>query len=225
MGNMSISGMSGMSTGGITGRVSGGADRGSKVNQVSEGTNFKLQRILNKFRAGKKLSSGELSYLAANAPDIYQKVIRIMQRREQLEKRLEMAESKEEVQMIMMEEMQSAEKFCANNDDDFETTAMINQLMNAYYEKTKSPGYKEMPENRLQEETRYEMADQEVTETADQGENPENLETPEAEAWEPEQAFTQAGGLAEHITYTAQGTTDDTPALSGKKKKAVDVAI
>ncbi len=117
-----------------------------QVQQVGSGKDLKLQRIINKFKAGKKLTSGELTYLAEKAPEMYQKVLRIMQKREQLEKRLEEADSKEEVQSIMMQEMQSIENFCASSDDDFEKTALVNQMMDAYGKAVQSSSYKEKPD-------------------------------------------------------------------------------
>lgn len=122
------------------------ARRSSKTEAVGSRKDFKLERIITKFRTGKKLTSGELSYLAEKAPEIYQKVLRIMQRREQLEKRLEQAGSKEEVQMIMMEEMQSAVAFCNNSDDDFEKESLVNQLMDAYNEAVGADTYREKPD-------------------------------------------------------------------------------
>lgn len=136
-----------------------GAGRSSPAESVKSGKDLKLQRIINKFKSGKKLTSGELSYLAKAAPDIYQKVLRIMQRREQLEKRLEEASSKEEVQAIMMQEMQSVENFCANSDDDFEKTALVNQMMDAYGKMTQSASYREKPDTEFSVEEEFMMED------------------------------------------------------------------
>ncbi len=123
-----------------------GTGRFSKVQGTKSGKDMKLERIINKFKGGKKLTSGELTYLAKKNPTIYQKVLRIMQKREQLEERLAAAETKEEAQQIMMQEMQSVENFCANSDDDFEKTALVSQMMDAYGEMTKSDAYQEKPD-------------------------------------------------------------------------------
>jgi hypothetical protein len=101
-----------------------------KVEALSEGKDHKLERIINKFRAGQKLTGGELSYLAENAPDIYNKVLRVMMRREQLERRLEQARTAEEAAKIVAEEMQAIAGI--GGEDDFEKTATLNHLRDAY---------------------------------------------------------------------------------------------
>lgn len=138
-----------------------GTGRFSKVEGTKSDKDIKLERIVNKFKAGKKLTSGELSYLAKKNPAIYEKVLRIMRKREQLEARLEQAATKEEAQQIMMQEMQSIEKFCANSDDDFEKTALVSQMMDAYGEVTKSEAYHEKPDSNaeLNEQKRKRLED------------------------------------------------------------------
>lgn len=135
----------------------------SKVQSTSpkSGKDLKLERIINKFKSGKKLASGELSYIAKKDPPTFQKILRIMQKREQLEERLAAAETKEEAQQIMMQEMQSVETFCANSDDDFEKTALVSQMMDAYGELTKSDSYREKPDTNaeLAEQKRKRMED------------------------------------------------------------------
>jgi hypothetical protein len=104
----------------------------AKPEPIGKAQDFKLSRIINKFKSGKKLTGGELAYLSANAPEIYSKVVRIMRQRQILEQRLAMARSDEEVAQILMNEMQSIEKMSVDPGDDFEKTARLNQTMNAY---------------------------------------------------------------------------------------------
>ena len=101
---------------------------------------YKLERILRKFRSGKKLTPGELSYVARKAPEMYQKIVSVLQRREQLEKRLETA-TKEEAAKIMSEQMGSIENIV----DDFEKEATANHLREVFNEffSTKSPDSEE----------------------------------------------------------------------------------
>lgn len=94
-----------------------------------EKKDYKLERIIKKFRMGKKLTPGELSYVARKAPDMYQKIVAVMQRREQLEKRLAAA-TEEEAAQIISQEMGSIENIL----DDFEKEATANQLREAYKE-------------------------------------------------------------------------------------------
>lgn len=114
--------------------ITSSSNKNSKASVVtriheSEKKDYKLERILNKFRSGKKLTAGELSYVARKAPEMYQKIVSVMQRREQLERRLESA-TKEEAAKIMSEEMGSLENII----DDFEKEATANQLREAFNE-------------------------------------------------------------------------------------------
>lgn len=122
-----------------------------------EGKDIKLERILSKFKAGKKLSGDELSYVAKKSPETWQKILRVMQRREQVEKRLENAKTKEESQEIMTQEMKSVE----NVEDPFEKEATVNHLREAYSEHVTKGNYKEKPDTNL------ELAKRQVQEMAE----------------------------------------------------------
>jgi hypothetical protein len=111
--------------------------RHSQVEAINDGKDHKLDRIINKFKSGKKLTSGELAYLAEKAPDIYSKVIRVMKQREVIEQRLENVRTKEEAAKIVMEEMQSVS---SGGDDEFVKTAMLNHIMDAYNKHLASAG-------------------------------------------------------------------------------------
>ncbi len=110
-----------------------------RINEPSE-KDYKLERILRKFRSGKKLTPGELSYVARKAPEMYTKIVSVMQRREQLERRLETA-TKEDAAQIMAEQMGSIENIV----DDFEKEATANHLREVFNEffSTKSPDSEE----------------------------------------------------------------------------------
>lgn len=106
------------------------APQGTNRIQSTGGTDLKLERIINKFKSGKKLSSKEMVYLSEKAPEIYKKVLRITQEREQLEQEMQAAESKEEVAKIVSQKMGSIEKMSGG--DEFEETSRANQYSDAY---------------------------------------------------------------------------------------------
>lgn len=108
----------------------------------------KLKRIINKFKAGKKLSAGEMSYVSKVSPGTYQKILRITKERENLEERMEMADSKEEVAKIVNEVMGSIDKLCG--DDEFERTARVNQYNDAYTEYSQSDEYQDKPTSEME---------------------------------------------------------------------------
>lgn len=108
------------------------ADKKNKAINIEEvenntGKDYKLENILNKFKSGKKLTAGELEYLSRNAPDMYRKITAVMKRREQLEARLDAAESEEETAQIISEEMTAVQSIT----DDFEKQASAGQLQDA----------------------------------------------------------------------------------------------
>lgn len=107
-----------------------GGSAGINSIQSMGGADLKLQRIINKFKSGKKLSSKEMVYLSEKAPELYQKVLRITQEREQLEREMQAAESKEEVAKIVSQKMGSIEKMSGG--DEFEETSRANQYSDAY---------------------------------------------------------------------------------------------
>jgi hypothetical protein len=109
--------------------TSGKFQKANPISPIDDGKDHKLERIINKFKSGKKLSSGELSYLAQKSPEMYNKVVRIMKQREMLEQRLEKAQSKEEAAEIIRQEMQA---ISSNGADEFEKTALLNHTMDAY---------------------------------------------------------------------------------------------
>lgn len=111
------------------GNKTGGPAGINKI-QSTDGADLKLERIINKFKSGKKLSSKEMVYLSEKAPELYQKVLRITQEREQLEREMQAAESKEEVAKIVSQKMGSIEKMSGG--DEFEETSRANQYSDAY---------------------------------------------------------------------------------------------
>lgn len=94
---------------------------------------LKLQKIINKFKSGKKLTIEELEYLKQYAPDIYQKVIAIMHQRETIEQKLKSADTKEEVEQVKSQVM-VMEAGCVDKGDDFTKEALTNQLNHAIKE-------------------------------------------------------------------------------------------
>lgn len=60
----------------------------------------KLNGIVNKLKAGKRLSPSDLSYLRQYAPQVYQKAVKIAAEREQYRKELENCKTKEEADAL-----------------------------------------------------------------------------------------------------------------------------
>lgn len=108
--------------------------------QVNDGKDEKLIRIINKFKAGKKLTAKELSYLAEKSPEFYVKVCLIMKERERLELRMESAKTKEEVTGLLTQAMSGIKSMGVK--DEFEVTAKTNQYRSAHLDYIQTEEYK-----------------------------------------------------------------------------------
>lgn len=106
-----------------------GTKNSSAVSNTNSKSDSKLNRILNKFRAGRKLTPAELQYLEEKAPEMYQKVVQIQKQREQLEQEVKNADSKEEAQEIVSDKISMCMKLCEG--DDFSQDAIRNQFNDA----------------------------------------------------------------------------------------------
>lgn len=66
----------------------------------------KLERIRNKLKAGKRLSTSELQYLRESAPDLYEQAARIDQQQKAFERALKQCRTEEEVNRVLTSQMQ-----------------------------------------------------------------------------------------------------------------------
>ena len=92
------------------------------------------ERIMMKFRSGKKLSVEELEHLKAQSPELYKKVQQIQADRERLEETLKAAKSQEEADAVYMTTMSGvmSSKECPEDKE-----MRINQYNDAYFEDRK----------------------------------------------------------------------------------------
>ncbi len=102
----------------------------SEVSNTKKKTDSKLNRIINKFRAGHKLTQEELQYLQEKAPELYQKVVRIQKQREQIEQEIKNSDSKEEARKMVTDKISMCMKTC-DSGDTFSQEAMSNQFQDA----------------------------------------------------------------------------------------------
>lgn len=70
----------------------------------------KLQKILDKAKAGKKLTQEELEFLREKSPESYRKIVAAMQEREMLRQQMEAAKSRMEAERIYMSHMSAAQE-------------------------------------------------------------------------------------------------------------------
>ena len=70
----------------------------------------KAQRLIEKFKNGKKLTPEEMAYVRKNAPGIVDTIDRIMREREVIELSMKMAPTKTDVQMVAFPVLQSKSK-------------------------------------------------------------------------------------------------------------------
>lgn len=181
--------------------ISTGSGRIPKPEKAASSTkDYKLERILTKFRSGKKLTSGELSYVARENPNLYQKILRVLTRREMVEKRLEAAKTKEEEEQIMAQEMKSVEHI----EDAFEKEATVNHLMDAWHEHISSGATREKPDtNRELTEEQQKERDKRTVQPMDKEKEKEE-EAPDEGITEPGNPFFSSAEDSEVKTVSSE---------------------
>lgn len=97
------------------------------------------ERIAQKVRSGKKLSSSEMNYLQMHNPELYHLARRIQMMRKAVESQLKNCKSKEEVARIVSDTI----NMIGTKDPDKE--ALINSVIDAEKEFKKSAAYKALP--------------------------------------------------------------------------------
>lgn len=110
----------------------------------------KAQRLIEKFKNGKKLKPEEMAYVRKNAPGIVDYIDRIMREREVLELGMKMAPSKTDVQMVAFRASKQIEKH--PNPEEREIRAK--HLADAKHEYEQTDEYKEKPNSPLDKEER-----------------------------------------------------------------------
>lgn len=120
------------------------------INQFKEQNskeNNRTTEIYYKFRSGKKLTPEELDYIAKESPELYRQVKEIMQERQAMEAQMKMAESKEEVAEIRIQEVNKIQATMGKGEEAAaqaeKTMARVNQVDAAYMEYTATLDYKE----------------------------------------------------------------------------------
>lgn len=98
------------------------------------------QSIYTKYKAGKKLTSKEMSYLARTNPDMYMHARRVQLMRELLEERLKHCKSKQEVDQLM------DKAHSLVNDDDPDKTVLHSAYDDVLHEFKKSGKYSKLPD-------------------------------------------------------------------------------
>ena len=110
----------------------------------------KAQRLIEKFKNGKKLTPEEMAYVRKNAPGIVDYIDRIMREREVIELGMKMAPTKTDVQMVAFRASKQIEKH--PNPEEREIRAK--HLADAKHEYEQTDEYKEKPNSPLDKEER-----------------------------------------------------------------------
>lgn len=110
----------------------------------------KAQRLIEKFKSGKKLTPEELAYVRKNAPGMRDFIDRIMREREMIEMSMRQAPSKTDVQMVVYRASKQIER--EPNADLKELRAK--HLADAKQEYEQTNDYKEKPNSPLDREQR-----------------------------------------------------------------------
>jgi len=100
------------------------------------------QRILQKLRSGKRLSSEELDFLRVNDPQLYQIAMRVEMARRALQTKLKACKSKEQVQEVQSVQIEALRAMKDSPDAEY-MAAMVKQEMESF---KKSSDYARLPE-------------------------------------------------------------------------------
>lgn len=122
-----------------------GADKDEKKTDGFQSVNFTkmseteeksriTERIMLKFRSGKKLNNEEMEHLRQASPELYKKIKQMQMDRERLEAALKAAKSQEEADAIYQATMEGvmSSKECAEDKE-----MRVNQYNDAYFEDRK----------------------------------------------------------------------------------------
>lgn len=105
----------------------------------------KAQRLINKFKNGKKLSPEEMAYVRKNAPGMADYIDRIAREREIIEFGMKMAPTKTDVQMVAFNAAKQIEKHQIPE----EREIRAKHLADAKHEYEQTDEYKEKPNSPL----------------------------------------------------------------------------
>lgn len=102
------------------------------------------QKIFQKLKQGKRLSSAEMNYLQIHNPTMYQKALRVQNAKERLQTRLEHCRSKEEANDVIAMEMSAV------SDKDPDREYMLAGLQETVKEYRQDSHYSRLPDTREQ---------------------------------------------------------------------------
>ncbi|OCS87260.1 hypothetical protein [Caryophanon latum] len=110
----------------------------------------KAQRLIEKFKNGKKLTPDEMAYVRRNAPGMVDYIDRIMRERDVIELSMKMAPSKADVQIVAFRAAKQIEK----HEIPEEREIRMKHLADAKAEYEKTDEYKDKPNTPLDREER-----------------------------------------------------------------------
>ncbi|MCL2754225.1 MAG: hypothetical protein FWD35_00710 [Oscillospiraceae bacterium] len=113
---------------------------------TQHGNRMRLAAIINTFRSGKRLTSGEMGFLRKHAPDAYGEATRILRQREFMEKQMRSARTKQEVDTIRTVSLTAVAGRREISSGNAETRlAQVNHMANAYHEYSATECYRRKP--------------------------------------------------------------------------------
>lgn len=110
----------------------------------------KAQRLIEKFKNGKKLTPEEMAYVRKNAPGIVDYIDRITREREVIELSMKLAPTKSDVQMVAFRAAKQIEK----HEIPEEREIRAKHLTDAKHEYEQTDEYKEKPNSPLNQQER-----------------------------------------------------------------------
>lgn len=102
------------------------------------------QKIVQKLKTGRRLTSEELNYLRIHNPELYQSAVRVETARKALREKLKNCKSKEEVQQVVSAQMESLKAMEKDPDIEY-LSAMVKKEIEDFQ---KSSDYARLPKTR-----------------------------------------------------------------------------
>lgn len=133
--------------------------------EESERANYE-QKIMQKLKTGRRLTSDELEYLRLHNPDLYKSAVRVEVSRKALREKLSNCKSKEEVQQVVWNQMETLRAMEKDPDIEY-MSAMVKKEIDDFKkssEYARLPLKKEEGKKKVQKETWSESKEQEESE-------------------------------------------------------------
>lgn len=118
-----------------------------KAMQEAKAKRYSVEGLRNKLLMGKKLSGDEMEFLRENAPELYQKAVRVATERQDYERKLKNCKTKEDVRRLNMFTLGAHSSPGKSGGDSEESMMITNAINDEHNTFVATKAYKELPDD------------------------------------------------------------------------------